>query len=122
PFLRMIGVVAARLIDGFESGGMYHAATANLDPLFATLQSTRFHVNLKTRFGERKIMRAKTDRGVGTEKFAQEKFECAFQIGDADIFIYVKTFDLMKLSGMGGVDLIAAVSRAGSDDANGWQR
>src|SRR5207248_7911404 len=101
---------------------MHHAAAANLDPLFAAFQSTRFHVNLETRFGERKIMRAKTHRRVGTEKFAQKKFERALQIGDADIFIYVKTFDLMELAGMSGVDLIASVSRAGSDDTNGWRR
>src|SRR6266513_3405841 len=101
---------------------MHHAAATNLDPLFATLQSTRFHVNLETRFGERKIMRAKTHLGVGAEKFAQKKFQRALQIGDADIFVHVKTFDLMKLAGMSGVDLIASVSRAGSDDANGWRR
>jgi hypothetical protein len=122
PFFRVVSVIVARLIDGFQNGGMHHAAAANLDPLFATLQSTRFYVDLETRFRERKIMRAKTHRRVGAEKFAQKKFERALQIGDALIFIYVKTFDLMKLAGMSGVDLIASVSRAGSDDSNGWRR
>src|SRR6267378_1917930 len=55
PFSRIISVVTARLIDCFENGGMHHAAAADFDPLFAALQRTRFHVNLKTRFGERKI-------------------------------------------------------------------
>src|SRR5438046_10246626 len=109
-------------MDGLENVGRHHAGAANLVPLFAAVQGTRFHVNLKTRFRERKIMRAKTHRRVGAEKFAQKKFERALQIRDADIFIYVKTFDLMKLAGMSGVDLIASVSRARSDDTNGWRR
>src|SRR6266446_4502823 len=48
PFFRIVSFVAARLIDCFENGGMHHAAAANLDPLFAALQCTGFHVNLKT--------------------------------------------------------------------------
>src|SRR5438552_1395097 len=122
PFFRIVSVVAARLVDSFENGGMHHAATANFDPLFAALQRTRFHINLKTRFGEREIMWAKTHRRVSAEQFAQEKFQGAFQIGDADLFIHVKTFDLMKLRGMSSVDFIAPVSRARGDDANGWRR
>ena len=122
PFFRIISVVTARLIDCFENGGMHHAAAADFDPLFAALQRTRFHVNLKTRFGKGKIMRAKTHRRVCTEKFAEEKFQRSFQIGDADIFIHVKTFDLMKLRAMRGVDLIAPIGRPGSDNTNGWRR
>src|SRR5438067_12003945 len=122
PFFRIISVVTARLIDCFENGGMHHAAAADFDPLFAALQRTRFHVNLKTRFGEGKIMRAKTHRRVCTEKFAQERFQRAFQFRDADIFIHVRNFDLMTLRALTGVDLIAPVSRARGDDANGWRR
>src|SRR6476620_8158556 len=37
PFFRIISVIAARLIDCFENGGMHHAAAADFDPLFAAL-------------------------------------------------------------------------------------
>jgi len=78
PFFRIISVIAARLIDRFENGGMHHAAAADFDPLFSALQRTRFHVNLKNSFGKGKIMRAKTNRRVRTEKFAEEKFQRSF--------------------------------------------
>src|SRR5437660_10667016 len=37
PSSRIICVVAARLIDRFENGGMHHAATTDFDPLFPAL-------------------------------------------------------------------------------------
>ena len=45
-----------------------------------------------------------------------------FKIRDADIFIDVKSFDLVKLRAVRGIHFIAPISRAGSDDANRRRR
>src|SRR5207248_2920345 len=78
PFFRIVSVVAAGSVDRFKNGGMHHSAAADFDPLFAAFQCARFNINFKTRFGERKIMRTKTDGGVGAKKLAQKEFQCAF--------------------------------------------
>ena len=67
-------------------------------------------------------MRTKTHRGVGAEKFAQKKFQRAFQVGDADFFIHVKSFDLVELRAVRGIDFIATISRARRDDADRRRR
>ncbi len=100
---------------------MHHAAAANFDPLFAAFERFRFHVDLKTRLGERKIMRPKSHRRVGTEKLAHEEFKRPFQIGDADALVDVKPLDLMKLRAVGGVHFVAAVRGARRDHANRWR-
>ena len=63
-------------------------------------------------------MRTKTDRGFRSEKFAQKKFQCPFQVRDADILIHIKSFDLVKLRAVGGVHFIATIRGARSDHAN----
>ena len=67
-------------------------------------------------------MRTKLDFGSGTEQFAHEKFERAFQIGDADVFIDIKAFDLMKLRAVGCVEFIAPIRGAGRNHANRRRR
>src|SRR5206468_1210898 len=61
---------------------------------------------------------AKLDSRSGTEKFAHEKFERTFEIGDANVLVDVKPFDLVKLRAVSGVEFIAPISRAGCDYAN----
>src|SRR5882724_7377383 len=122
PFFRIVSVVAAGLVNRFENGRMHHSAAADFNPLFAAFQRARFHINFKTRFGERKIMRTKTHGGVGAEKLAQKEFKHALEIADTDLFINVKPFNLVKLYAVRGIDFIAPISRAGSDHANGRWR
>ena len=58
----------------------------------------------------------------GAEKFAQEKFQRAFQIRDADVLIDIEAFDLVKLRAVRRVDFIAPIGRARRDDANRRRR
>jgi hypothetical protein len=57
-------------------------------------------------------MRTKFHFGFGAKEFAHEKLELAFQIGDADVFINIQSFDLMKLWTMRCIELIAPIRRA----------
>src|SRR5438874_2229844 len=61
-------------------------------------------------------MRTKLDGGIGAKQFAHEKLKRALQICDADVFIDIETFDLVKLRAVSRVHLIAAISGAGRDD------
>ena len=67
-------------------------------------------------------MRAKAHGRIRSEKFPHEKFERAFQVCDAHIFVDVKTFDLVELRAMGGVHFVAAIGRTGCDHSNGRRR
>jgi hypothetical protein len=96
---------------------MHHPAAANFQPFLAALEGFRFHIDLETRLGERKIVRPETHFGVGTEQFAQEIFERAFEIRHAHPLIDVKTFDLVKLRAVSCIDFIAAKGRARRDHA-----
>ena len=57
-------------------------------------------------------MRAKTNRRVCSEKFAEEKFQRSFQVCHADVPINVEPFDLVKLRRVCGIDLVAPIGRA----------
>src|SRR6266478_5398171 len=117
PFLRIVSLVAARLIYRFEDRRMYYARTGDFNPLLPSLEHLRFHIHFKARLGEWKIVWTKLDSGSGTEKFAHEKFERAFEIGNADVLIDVKPFDLVKLRAVSGIEFIAPISRARRDHA-----
>ena len=59
----------------------------------------------------------KTDLRIRTEKLAQKKFERAFEVSDADVFVDVKAFDLMELGAVSGIDFISPIRRTRSDNA-----
>src|SRR5436190_19364322 len=65
PLLRIVSVITARGIDLLVNSGIDHAAAAHLQPLLAASERLRFHVHFEARFGERKIMRAKTNLSIG---------------------------------------------------------
>ncbi len=67
-------------------------------------------------------MRTKLHLGSGTKEFPQEELERAFQIGDADVFIDIQSFDLMKLRAVRRVDFVATIGRARSNHANRRRR
>src|SRR5439155_20955929 len=67
-------------------------------------------------------MRTKLHSGFGTKEFPQEEFELAFQVRDADVFVHIESFDLMKLCAMGRVDLVPAISRSRSNHPEWRQR
>ena len=104
-----------------EDGGVHYAATAHLDPLLATLERLGFHIDFQARFGERKMVRTKLDLGFCTKQLAHKKFERAFQIGDADILVDIKSFDLVELRAVGRVYFLVPIGRARRDHAN-WRR
>src|SRR5205807_3924175 len=91
------------------------------DPLLPALKRFRFYINLQTRLGERKVMWTELDLGFRAKQFVHEKLERAFQIRDADVFIDIKTFDLVKLRAMRCVHFVATVRRAGRNHANRWR-
>jgi hypothetical protein len=97
---------------------VHHAAAANFDPFLAALERLRFHIDLEARLGERKIMGAKTHRGVGPEKLAQKIFERPLEVGHAHPVVDVQTFDLVKLRAVGRVDFVATEGGAGRDHPN----
>src|SRR5262249_62249035 len=96
----------------FENRGMHHARAGDFDPALATLERFRFHINLEARLGEREEVRTKLHFGSRTEKFAHEKLERAFQIRDADVFIDIKSFDLVELRTVRRVEFLVAISSA----------
>src|ERR1700730_15627505 len=116
PFLRIVSVVAARFVYLLENRGMHHAGATNFNPLLAAFERFRFHIDLETWLGEGEIMRTETHGGIRAEKFVHEKFDGAFQVGDADVLIDVQTFDLMELRAVRRVYFIATISGAGRDD------
>ena len=101
---------------------MDHPASTNFNPLFAPFHRFRFYVDLETGLREWKVMRPKTHCGICSEKLAQEKFKRTLQISDANLFIHVKPFDLVKLCAVGGVDFVTPIGRPRGDDANWWGR
>ena len=54
-------------------------------------------------------MGTKLHFGFAAKKFSHEKLELPFQIGDADVLIDVKPFDLMKLRAVRCVEFIASI-------------
>src|SRR2546430_12571581 len=53
PLFGIVSFVTARFVDLLENGGMDHARAGNFNPLLATFERFRFHINLKTRLRER---------------------------------------------------------------------
>ena len=76
------------------------------------------HVDFETRFGEREKVRAETNFRVGAEKFAEEILECAFKVAERDIGVDVEAFKLGEDRKVGGIDFVATVGGARSDDSN----
>src|SRR4029077_1006618 len=113
-----VGFVTTRFVDRFENGWMDHAGAGDFDPALATLERFRFHINLKTWLGEREEVRTKLHFGSRTEKFPHEKLKGAFQIGDAYVFINIKSFDLVKLRAVRGIEFIATIGSTGSNHTN----
>ncbi len=76
---------------------MHHAATGDLQPVFAHLFHERVgEINLIARLGIAEIMWTETDLHVVAHQFAEDEFHGAFEVADGDIFIHVKSFDLME--------------------------
>src|SRR5882724_7712755 len=118
PLFGIVRFVTTRSVDRFENGWMHHAGAGDFDPALATFERLRFHIKLETRLGEREEVRTKLHFGSRTEKFAHEKLESAFQIGNAYVFINIKSFDLVKLRAVRGVEFIATIGSTGSNHAN----
>ncbi len=112
------GVFAA-LTDGFEDGGIDHAAAGDFDPAILFAFGFEFDVDFETGFGEGEEVGAETDGGFGAEDFAEEVFEGTLQVGEGDVFVDVEAFELIEDGEVGGVDFIAPVSGSGGDDADG---
>src|SRR6266513_1820430 len=112
PLFGIVSVIATRFVDRFKNSRMHHAAAGHFDPLLAAFQSFRSDVNLQTWLGKREEMRSKLHFGVGAKEFPHEKFELAFQIGDADVFIDIQSFDLMKLWAVRCIEFVAPIRRA----------
>ncbi len=111
--------VFACLANGFEDGGVDHAAAGDFDPAILFAFGFEFDVDLEAGFGEGEEVGAEADGGFGAEDFAKEVFEGALQVGEGDVFVDVEAFELIEDGEMGSVDLVAAVSGAGGDDADG---
>ena len=118
-FFRIKGVVFAGGVDGSKNGWIDHAAARDFDPTRGLAFNLKFHIDLERWLGEGEEVRAEADWRGGAEHFAEEVFESAFEIGEGDVGIDEKAFELVEDGEVGGVDLIAAVSGAGCDDADG---
>ena len=112
------GVFAA-LADGFEDGGIDHAAAGDFDPAILFAFGFEFDVDFEAGFGEGEEVGAETDGGFGAEDFAEEVFEGALQVGEGDVFVDVEAFELIEDGEVSGVDFVAAVGGSGGDDADG---
>ena len=112
-------VVATGFVHGGEDGGIDHAAAGDFDPAGVFAFRFEFHVDLKARLREREEVRAEAHGGVRAENLAEEGFERAFEIGEADVVGDVEAFELVEDAEVRGVDLIAAIRGAGGDDADG---
>jgi len=97
PFLRIVALSAARLIYRFEDRRMYQARAGNFNPLLPALKRFDFTYTSRHGLGERKIVRAKLDCVRDRKVSRMEKFERAFEIGDTNVLIDMKSFDLVKL-------------------------
>lgn len=113
-------VVAAGFVDGGEDGWVDHAAASDFDPFGSFAFDLEFDVDFEAGLGEGEEVRAEADFGFVSEHGAVEEFEGAFEVGEADVGVDVEAFELVEDGEVGGVDFVATVSRAGSDDFDGW--
>src|SRR5947208_6934544 len=118
PLFGIVSFVTTCFIDLLENRRMHDARAGDFDPALATLERFRFHINLEARLGEWKEVRTKLHFRSRTEKFEHEKLEGAFQIGDAYVFIDIKSFDLVKLRAVRGVEFVATIRSPGSNHTN----
>ena len=63
-------------------------------------------------------MWAELDVGFGAEELAEEELQRSFEIGEADAFGHVEPLHLRELGEVGGIDFVAAVGRAGGNNAH----
>ena len=111
--------VATRFVDGGEHGGIDHAAAGDFDPAGFLALRFEFHVDFKARLGEGEEVRTEAHGGAGAENLAEEVFERAFEVTEADVLIDVEAFELVEDAEVRGVDFIATIGCAGSNDAHG---
>ena len=75
---------------------MNHAAPGDFQPFLAHLPCQRTaEIDLKTRFRVAEIVRAETN-SFPAPSIPENEFDSAFQITHCDIFVYIKSFDLIK--------------------------
>ena len=101
---------------------MHNARAGDFDPLLTAFERFGFHINFQARLCERKIVRTKLNFCFSAEKFAHKEFQRAFQVGDADVFVHVKPFDLVELRAVSGVKFIAPIRCTGSNHTNRRRR
>lgn len=71
-------------------------------------------------FCEGEVAGAEACFSVLTEQSAGEFGECAFEVGEGDVFANGQSFYLQELEFAAGGDLFVAVAHAGQDDADGF--
>src|SRR5262249_11818017 len=118
PLFGIVSFVTTHIVYLLENRRMHHARASDFDPALSTLERFRFHVNLEARLGEREKMRSKLHLGCRTEKFAHEELKGTLQICDTYVFINIKSFDLVKLRAVRGIEFIATIGSAGSNHAD----
>ena len=64
-------------------------------------------------------MRTETDLHVAAHEFAEDEFNRAFQITDGDVFVHVKSLNLVERGIVRGVGVVAAIHAARHNDAHG---
>src|SRR5687767_39585 len=83
--------------DIFKNLRMHHSAAGNFQPVFAHLFHERAgEVDFEAGLGVAEIVRAEAEFDFVAEKFFENEFDRAFQVSNGDIFINVKSFDLME--------------------------
>ena len=75
-------------------------------------------VHFGTGLGERKVARAQPNLGVGPEKLAGKGEKHLFEVGERDIFVDVKTLELMEKAVCTGRDSLVAIHSPGTNHAD----
>src|SRR5208282_2671704 len=101
---------------------MHHAAPGNFQPVLAQLFHERVaEINLEARLGVTEIVRTKSDLCLLAEQFLEDKFYRALEVANGDVFVHVKSFDLLEGRVVRGVGVVAAIDAARHDDAHRWR-
>ena len=111
---------------GLKHGGIYHAATQDLDPAgvlaeTAALATTQHagDVHLGTGLGEGEVTGTQADLGLGAEQLLGKVQEHLLQVGKGHILVNVQAFNLVEEAVGAGCDRLVAIHAAGADDADG---
>jgi dihydroorotase-like cyclic amidohydrolase len=114
--LGIVGIVTTLFVNFLKDRRIDHAASGQFHPLAS--ESLGAEIDLVAWFGKGEEVRAKTDLGIGAEKFEEEKLDRSLEVGKADSRSDIESLHLRELRQMGGINLITAVGGTWGDDPN----